>query len=104
MTDIENRFGQAMLTIYHDASAIGYRPSVFFRMLTEQGAIQTAKQLINAPRPSDGYTRLWELKRLDLSVEALVHNNAEWHVLFTQDELRRCRKRLSDYSYFESQH
>ena len=71
-------------------------------MLNEKGAIQTARQLINASQPSDGYTRLWELKRLDLSVEAVVHNNAEWHELFTQDELQRCEKRLADYGYFET--
>ncbi len=40
--------------------------------------------------------------RLDLSVEALVHDNAEWHGLFTQDELQRCKKRLTDYGYFET--
>ena len=64
--------------------------------------LQTARQLINAPKPSDGYTRLWELMRLDLSVEALVHDNAEWHGLFTQDGLQRCKKRLTDYGYFET--
>ena len=44
-------------------------------MLHDIGAVQTAWQLINASQPSEGYTRLWELKRLDLSVEAVVHDN-----------------------------
>ena len=102
MTDIERRFGEAMLTIYGEARKIGYTPSIFLRMLHEKGAIQTARQLINASQPSDGYTRLWEMKRLDLSVEAVVYDNEEWHELFTQDELHRCRKRLTDYKYFET--
>ena len=91
------RFGEAMFAIYREARD---SPRIFFRMLNEKGALQTARQLINASQPSDGYTRLWELRRLDLSVEAVVHDNAEWHDLFTQDELQRCRKRLTDYEYF----
>ena len=102
MTNAERRFGEAMLTIYREARKIGYTPSLFHRMLHEIGAIQTARQLINASQPSEGYTRLWELKRLDLSVEAVVHDNVEWHELFTQDELQRCRKRLTDYGYLKT--
>ena len=102
MTDVERRFSEAMFAIYGEARDIGYTPSIFFRMLHEKGAVQTARQLINAPRPSDGFTRLWELKRLDLSVEAVVHDNAEWHELFTENELRHCKRRLSDYGYFET--
>ena len=102
MIEIERRFGEAMLAIYREAKDIGYTPSIFLRMLNEKGALQTARQLIHAPQPSDGYTRLWELRRLDLSVEAVVHDNAKWHCLFTQDELDRCKKRLTDYDYFET--
>ena len=29
--------------------------------------------------------------------DAVVHDNTEWHELFTQDELQRCEKRLADY-------
>ena len=58
-------------------------------MLNEKGALQTARQLINASQFSDGYTRLRALRRLDLSVDAVDHDNAEWHVLFTPDEPNR---------------
>ena len=102
VNDIERRFGDAMFEVYRDARDIGYTPSIFLRMLHEKGALQTALQLVNTFQPSDGYTRLWELRRLDLSVEAIVHDNAEWHDLFTQDELLRCEKRLADYGYFQS--
>ena len=102
MSDVECRFGEAMSAIYREAREIGYMPSIFLRMLNEKGALQTARQLINASQPSDGYTRLWQLKRLDLSVEAVINDNVEWHSLFTQDELHRCRKRLTDYGYFKT--
>ena len=71
-------------------------------MLHEKGAPQTARQLINASQPSNGYTRLWEVERLDLSFDAVVHDNTEWHELFTQDELQRCEKRLADYEYLKT--
>ena len=102
MNDVERRFDKAMFAIYREARNIGYTPRIFLRMLNETGALHTARQLINASKPSDGYTRLWELRRLDLSVEAVVHDNAEWHGLFTHDELQRCKKRLTDYGYFET--
>ena len=102
MKDVESQFGEAMFAIYREARNIGYTPSVFLRMLHDKSALQTARQLINASQPSDGYTRLWELGRLDLSVEAIVHDNTEWHELFTQDELQSCGKRLADYGYVET--
>jgi len=36
------------------------------------GGVAVAKQLLAAQRPSDGFTRLWEMGRLDISVEARV--------------------------------
>ena len=61
MKDVERQFDEAMFAIYREARNIGYTPSVFLRMLHDKGALQTARQLINASQPSDGYTRLWEL-------------------------------------------
>lgn len=57
-----------------------------------------ARQLINDRHPSEGFTRLWELKRLDLAVEALVLREP-WAGLFTPEELLRARERLLDYEY-----
>ena len=102
MSDVERRFREAMFAIYRKAREIGYTPSIFLRMLNEMDARPTARKLINAQKPSDGYTRLWELGRLDLSVEAVVHDNAEWHSLFTPDELQRCKERLTAYGYFDT--
>jgi hypothetical protein len=38
---------------------------------------------------------------LDLTVEALIHDNSQWHPLFTSDELAICERRLSAYEYFK---
>ena len=94
------RFDTAMLGIYQRAkSEAGYNASIYLRMLGERGGLATAKHLINAARPSDGYTHLYERGRLDLTVEAMVLENTEWHQLFEDEELVLIRKRLKDYGY-----
>ena len=96
----EADFDAAMLGIYQRAlKETGYKASRFFDMLHEHRGLQTARMLIHSSKVSDGYTALWERNRLDLTVEALVHDNPKWHSLFTDDELVICHKRLVDYRY-----
>jgi hypothetical protein len=100
MADLVKQFDQAMLTIYRRAkSEAKYNASIFFRMLNERGGLETAKYLINSESPSEGYTRLYELGWLDLTVEAVVVEEPRWHSLFTTEELAKARKRLADYGY-----
>ena len=47
------------------------------------------------------YTALWERGRLDVTVEAVIHDNPKWHPLFTQEDLAICAKRLREYRYLE---
>jgi hypothetical protein len=100
---LKNEFDQAMHEIYHRAlSEAGYKASIFLNMLFTHRGIETARRLIHSPNISDGYTALWERKRLDLTVEALIHDNEKWHTLFTTEELAICHKRLRQYEYIES--
>jgi hypothetical protein len=100
MQDLVKRFDAAMLDIYRNAkSEAGYNATIFLRMLGDRGGLATAKYLINSANPSDGYTHLYERGRLDLTVEATVAENACWHELFTEGELRRARQRLLQYGY-----
>ncbi|MCW3845970.1 phospholipase D family protein [Sphingomonas sp. LB-2] len=93
----EKGFTKAMEQIYDDAVAIGYRPSTFRRMLAEHGGVETARRLIRGAATS-GFEALWEKKRLDLSVEALMLKPG-WRVLFRPEELAMARKRLRDVGY-----
>ena len=100
MTDQEADFDAAMMDIYHRAlNETGYKASRFLDMLYEHRGLETARLLINSTKVSDGYTALWERGRLDLTVEAVVLENPEWHSLFSPGELAICRKRLADYKY-----
>ena len=62
------------------------------------GGYKAAKQLIHAKNPQSGLTRLWELRRLDLSMEAHVIK-PEYGALFTDDEKRICNERLESFGY-----
>lgn len=66
MQDLSKQFDVAMFEIYRRAkSEAGYNATIFLRMINDRGGLSTAKYLINAPRPSDGYTHLYERGRLD---------------------------------------
>lgn len=91
-------FDKAMLAIYDQATEFGYYPNDFRSMVEKQGGVTTAKQLINKPKVSQGFTRLWEERRLDLSVEALAVR-PEWRSLFSADEIRRSQRRLAEVGH-----
>jgi hypothetical protein len=95
----ERAFTGAMLEIFkRTLGETGYRASMFFNMINDQGGLGAAQQLIRATRPSDGYTKLHLLKRLDLTVEAVVLRR-EWDDLFDDDDRSAAWKRLADYKY-----
>ena len=99
-SDLQNRFDLAMLSIYKRAKyEAKYNATRYLQMLDNYGGLDTARILINAPNVSDGYTALWERGRLDLTVEALIFDNPEYHELFTREELAIVKKRLIDYKY-----
>ena len=62
-----------MWEIYTRAKGeVNYHATYFRSMLSEYGAVATARKLLSAPAVSDGFAALWERGRLDLTVEALV--------------------------------
>ena len=98
--DLKKRFNLAMRNIYRQAKyEAKYNAKRYLQMLNENGGLETAHILINTSTVSDGYAALWERGRLDLTVEALILDNPEYHELFKQDELRIAKKRLIDYQY-----
>ena len=96
--NLEGRFQQEMLRIYEEAKEFSYNPNRFLGMVVEQGGLSTAKQLLNGIELSDGFVRLWQEDRLDLSVEALALREP-WSVLFTHEELAEARRRLDGVRY-----
>ncbi|WP_139891389.1 EVE domain-containing protein [Bacillus sp. D386] len=95
---LEMQFHKDMLGIYENAKKIGYNASRFKQMVANQGGLNVAKKFINNNEPSEGFTSLWELGRLDLTVEVLILNQ-KYHDLFTIEERRIVRTRLEEYGF-----
>jgi len=99
-TVLEDQFHDAMLSIYVTAKReAGYNATRFLAMLNDHGGVKTARILLEAPTVSDGYTALWERRRLDLTVEAVILDNERFHSLFSEEQLKTCRARLIQYGY-----
>ena len=94
---LEDQFHNEMVRIYHAATEFGYYPNYFIQMVSERGGLEAAKHLLNS-EPSTGFARLWEERRLDLSVEALVLQKP-WTSLFTCGELAIAESRLRELGY-----
>ncbi|GHO73951.1 hypothetical protein KSD_17220 [Ktedonobacter sp. SOSP1-85] len=95
---LRQEFHEAMINLYRETmKAIGYRATQFYHMVNEEGGVETAHRLL-AKEPTDGFTKLWEKKRLDLSVEALVLK-PQFASLFDENEREMARRRLKDFRY-----
>lgn len=95
---LELEFHEAMLAIYRRAkSEAKYNAIRFLQMVADHGGLETAHMLINSSTVSEGYTALWERRRLDLTVEAMILNNEKYQSLFSKEELAICAKRLKQY-------
>src|SRR3984893_3916988 len=96
---LEARFDDAMMKVYQRAGdECGYNATRFLQMLHEHRGLETARILLHASKVSEDYVALWERKRLDLAVEAVILA-AEWHSLFSESEREIARNRLADYGY-----
>ncbi len=91
----EERISKA---IKESVSACNYKPSAFIQMIDNYGTENAVKRLINSSNVSAGYIKLYEKKRLDLTVEAIALEE-EWSHLFSEKELKKAETRLRDYNY-----
>jgi hypothetical protein len=88
-----------MINIYWEAKReLNYTASRFMQLIIEKGGLKTAKQLITKEGGTSGFTTLYEMGRLDLSVEAHVLK-PEYAELFTEEEQKICREKLEEYGY-----
>lgn len=94
-------FHEAMVAIFRRAITEvkpAYRARQFLSMVIEHGGVEAAKRLLHSDDEQSGFTRLWEAKKLDLSVEAHVIQPRFSH-LFTPEEVAAARERLQKYGY-----
>lgn len=98
LTITEDEFHEAMVQGPQQLRTLGYVPTRFIQMVAELGGVGAAHSLLSGPNASDGFTTLWELGRLDMSVEATVL--LPWYQeLFSGEELARAQRRLADHQF-----
>jgi hypothetical protein len=96
---LEDHFDAAMMRLYQEAKKAGYNATSFLNMLHDRGGRATARKLITDSTPSDGFTKLWEMGRLDLTVEHLVVCANEYRELFAVGEIHAAGRRLEEYGW-----
>jgi hypothetical protein len=98
-SDLELAFHERMQQIYEQAkNECGYTATRFLQLVNAEGGLNAAKMLLSAGGYSEGLTRLWEEKRLDISMEATILQEP-WCKLFTDDELSVAQKTLEKLGY-----
>lgn len=97
--EVERRFHRAMIAIYETSKReLGYNATGFLQMVSEQGGLVTARQLLWSDTPSDGFTTLWEHHRLDLTVEDHVLRT-DFASLFSDADREQALTRLEAYGW-----
>ena len=98
MSKLEAAFHDDLIGTYHDAAKLGYRATSFLHMVHENGGVETAHRLLATDKLSEGLGRIWEIGRLDISLEATVLK-PEYASLFGDDERCIARERLAEMGY-----
>ena len=94
MDELAELFEAQLWQTVQDATALGYYPRIFERMLHEFGGLQTAQRLIVSGDIQYGFERLVALGRIDLTMEQ-VRLRPEFQPLFSSAELDAARWRLA---------
>lgn len=79
----------------------GCNPTHFMKNLSTVGGLQAAKMMIAKNSDAETFSKLWENKKLSLSIEAFVIKS-DYRELFTEEEVKICVQRLRDYGYLAS--
>jgi hypothetical protein len=89
---LQNEFIRAA----RECVAIGYHPTQFLQMLGELGPVTASIQLVIGNH--EGFEQLWQLDRLDLSVEAIILREPYCN-LFSDEVLERARQKLQEFDF-----
>ncbi len=95
---LEEAFQAALLKQCGEAEALGCRMTRLRGQIEQHGALATVRNLLRRRQVSDGFDRLAQLGRLDLSVEALAVQS-RFGALFSDDEVNACFASLLDAGY-----
>ncbi|MFY9978267.1 MAG: hypothetical protein WA252_12600 [Candidatus Sulfotelmatobacter sp.] len=101
MTELETQFDEAVMKAVQEGARLGYSASDYLSKRRVEGPMALALRLIKDKQPSYGLRKLWAMKRLDLSIEAIVWDNPRFQALFPPKVVERCRGKLEALDYFK---
>lgn len=97
--DLEKEFTEQVRQYCDACAEFNYNPTAFRKMIDARGAVGAVRTLFSANRYSEGFVRLWEEGRLDLSMEALVLEHPRYLKFFTSSQLENAKKWLDAVKY-----
>ncbi len=89
----KQNFHNDMIDLYRQGKELGFNSTRFLQMISEFGGYETACRLIAGRDDVSGFTELWEVNRLDLSMEYLVVH--KWAHIFSEEQVGICAERLA---------
>ena len=103
-SNLERQFDDQAMAVYENGKRVlGYNGTRFLQKIRADGGLAAAKSWLRPKKndkPTNGFLKLVDYGRLDLSLEALVLAEP-WNTLFTDGELDVARQRLTKYGYFK---
>ena len=77
-----------------------YNPTRLRSLVAAHGGAWATYRILMKKEPNLGLGKLWELGRLDLSLEAQLLQHEEFHPLFAPSVPKACKRVLEDHNYF----
>lgn len=96
---LKNKFNEDVLNSIEESKKLGYVPTRFIQMLQRENnsGYDLALKIVNKDSIS-GLERLWEMGRLDLTMEARIIK-PEYNELFSAEIIETCKKKLEKFGY-----
>lgn len=90
---MRDAFAAAVQAAVDESRSIGHSPDILIEMLQQRHAVEVAKQLVVSGKIQQGFLKMREIGRLDLSIENLMLQ-PQFAGLFSPQELDAARWRL----------
>lgn len=100
MVTMEEKFRLAWVDACRKTEDLGIPMKRTLTAIDELGAVKAGKRAIARGRNSDGFAALAKIKRLELSLEALILHPA-YGALFTDEEANFCLDSLMQAGFYE---
>ena len=94
--NVELALQNEFLRAARECIGLGYNPTGFLQLLGERGPVATAIHLVMGNY--EGFDRLWQLRRLDLSVEAIILQEP-YRSLFPFEVMERAHRKLKEVGF-----